>query len=86
MVEFEKSRLVHIAEFDGLREVHGKALILAEKGYSHSGIAKQLDVGSSTARNYLDELQEVFGDDVILSEPKEPHEETYPDEGGVTDY
>lgn len=85
-MEYDRSRLVHIADFDGLREVHGKALYLAEAGFSHSGIAKELDVGDTTAKGYLEDLQEVFGDDVILSKPKEKAEETWPDESGVTDY
>lgn len=86
-MEYDRSRLVHIASFDGLREIHGKALYLAEEGYSHSGIAKQLDVTDSTARKYLDELQEVFGENVIESKPQHfDWSETWPDESGVTDY
>lgn len=85
-MDYDKSRVAHIASFDGLREVHGKALILAQEGYSHSGVAKELDVGDSTAKSYLSDLQEMFGDDVIMCKPKEPHEETWPDESGVTDY
>lgn len=44
-----------------LRDVEQRAMVLAQKGYSHHGIAKQLDVTSATAKKYLDTIEEVKG-------------------------
>lgn len=87
-MEYDYDRVAYIGTIDGLRKKHGKALELAEAGYSHSGIAKKLDVTASTARGYLDDLQDMFGENVIESKPKsEDYPETYPDaDGGVTGY
>lgn len=86
-MEYDKARVQHIASFDGLREVHGKALILSEAGYSRYGIAEKLSVTDTTARKYMDELQEVFGFLVLESEPKTTRFlETYPEKGTVQDY
>lgn len=57
-----------------------KALILAELGYSHSGIASKLDVTSGTAKKYLRRLEEQIGEGVTESLPKSHRFKTFPDD------
>jgi hypothetical protein len=55
------------------------ALIVSENGYSHSGIASLLDVTSSTAKGYLDDLTDAYGLSVIESHPKsDPNDALWP--------
>lgn len=87
-MDYDRDRIAYIGTLDGLRKIHGKALILAEAGYSHSGIANKLDVNETTARKYLDDLQDKFGKNVIECKPKsETFPETHPEtDTGVTGY
>ena len=61
-----------------LSENNAKALLLAEIGYSHSGIAKRLDVTESTAKKYLDTLEEKIGKHVTETLPKSVRYPTFP--------
>lgn len=44
----------------GLREKVAEAVAWSELGYSASGIAKQMDVGDTTAAKYLSDARELF--------------------------
>lgn len=44
-----------------LRDVEKEAMRLAQKGFSHHGIAKRLDVTDGTAKKYLNTIEEVKG-------------------------
>lgn len=44
-----------------MRDALQKAMRLAQEGYSHSGIAKEMDVTDSTAKKYLDEIEDLKG-------------------------
>lgn len=61
-----------------LSENNAKALILSELGYSHSGIASRLGVTDSTARKYLDTLEDEIGDRVTQALPKDIRYATFP--------
>lgn len=44
-----------------MRDALQTAMKLSKEGYSHSGIAKQMDVTDSTARKYLRQIEEQKG-------------------------
>lgn len=44
-----------------LRDVEKEAMRLAQRGYSHLGVAKKLDVTESTAKKYFDTIEEERG-------------------------
>ena len=53
-----------------------RTLILSEKGYSSSGIAGQIGVTESTAKNYLDQIESEFGKSAVFAlrpEKKNPN-------------
>lgn len=80
-IPFDKERYDHLTDEVGLYWRRAAALILSECGYSHSGIGNKLDVTSSTASGYLDDLEEQFGPEAIDSHPKHsPLEQLWPDE------
>lgn len=66
------------ANYD-LSENNAKALILAELGFSHSGIASKLGVTDSTARKYLRQLESEIGEYVTQTLPKPVRYPTFPD-------
>lgn len=47
-----------------------QALKLYQRGYSHSGVASELDVTESTAKKYLRQLKDHFGQEALM-EPTE---------------
>ena len=61
-----------------LSENNAKALILAELGYSHSGIAKCLNVTENTAKKYLATLEKEIGKRVTETMPKSVRYPTFP--------
>lgn len=69
-IKFDSGRYGYLINQKGLNWRTAAALILAEAGYSHSGIANFLDVADSTAKGYLSELSDDFGEDCIESHPK----------------
>lgn len=44
-----------------MRDALQTAMRLAQDGYSHSGIANEMGVTASTARKYLDQIEEKKG-------------------------
>lgn len=80
-IDFDRERFDHLVDEVGVFYRRAGALILTEHGYSHSGIAKQLDVTNSTAKGYLDDLDEELGELVTQSKPKpKKYPELYPSE------
>lgn len=69
-VDFDRKRFDHLVDTVGVFYRRAGALILTEHGYSHSGIAKQLDVTDSTAKGYLDDLEDELGEWVTQCKPK----------------
>ena len=61
-----------------LTRKNAAALVVAECGYSASGIAAALDVTEQTARRYLETLEERIGEGVTESVPKSVRHPTYP--------
>jgi predicted transcriptional regulator len=66
-------------EYD-LSKRNAQALILAELGYSASGISGELDVTEGTARKYLSRLEERIGEGVTETLPKGHRYNTFPDD------
>jgi predicted transcriptional regulator len=79
-------RVEWLTENYDLSTNNAKALLLAEIGFSHSGIAKQLGVTEGTARKYLRNLKEIFGDGVIETVPKRNRYPTYPGDTPLGEY
>lgn len=78
-IDFDRKRFDHLVDEVGVFFRRAGALILTEQGYSHSGIATQLEVNDSTAKGYLDELDEELGELVTQSKPKpKKYPELYP--------
>lgn len=44
-----------------MRDALQEAMKLAQEGYSHSGIAKEMDVTDQTAKKYLRQIEEKKG-------------------------
>jgi len=74
-----RERIDFLTENYDLSERNAKALILAELGFSHSGIASKLGVTKSTARKYLRQLEDEIGEYVTQSLPKPVKYATFPD-------
>jgi len=55
-----------------------KALLLAEIGFSHNGIAKKLGVTEGTARGYVRTLERTIGEGVTETLPKTVRHPTFP--------
>jgi hypothetical protein len=55
-----------------------KALLLAEMGFSHSGIASKLNVTEGTARGYIRTLESTIGEGVTETLPKDVRYPTFP--------
>lgn len=68
-VEFDPERYEHLVNEVGIHYRRAAALILAEHGYSHTGIARILDVNDSTGKNYLKQLKNEHGENAVLSKP-----------------
>lgn len=73
-----QERIDFLTEKYSLSEKNAQALILAELGFSHSGIASKLDVTDSTARKYLRTLESEIGEYVTQSLPKPVRYPTFP--------
>lgn len=73
-----KERVAFLVTAYSLSENNAKALLLAEFGYSSSGIAQVLDVSESTAKGYLKTLEECIGEGVTESLPKSRRYPTFP--------
>jgi hypothetical protein len=71
-------RVEWLTEQYDLSRKNAQALILAELGFSHSGIASSLDVANSTARKYLKNLEDEIGEYVTQSLPKPVRYPTFP--------
>lgn len=79
-VDFDRERFDHLVDTLDVYHRRAGALILTEHGYSHSGIAQQLGVADTTAKNYLEDLEEKLGELVTQSKPKHSkNPELYPD-------
>jgi len=77
-VSTKDERVEYLTETYDLSRKNALALYLAEMGYSHSGIAKALDVTTGTARSYLRRLEDRIGERVTESVPKSVRYPTYP--------
>lgn len=71
-------RIDWLQETYDLSRKNAAALLVAECGYSASGIASALDVTEQTARNYLETLESRIGKGVTESVPKSVRYPTYP--------
>jgi hypothetical protein len=78
-VSTNKERVEFLTEHYDLSTNNAKALLLAEMGFSHSGIAKHLDVTRSTAKGYLRNLENEIGPEVTQTVPKPVNYATHPD-------
>lgn len=80
-IDFDPDRFNHLVDEVGVFYRRAGALVLTEHGYSHTGIAKQLEVTDSTAKGYLDDLDDELGELVTQSKPKpKKYPELYPSE------
>jgi|APHM01.1.fsa_nt_gi hypothetical protein len=64
--------------YEQVNENCAKALILTEIGFSSSGIATKLGVTDSTAKKYLNRLEDDIGEYVTQALPKPVRYPTYP--------
>ena len=48
-----------------MRDALQRAMRLAQDGYSHSGIAKEMDVTESTAKKYLNQIEDLKGTEAL---------------------
>jgi len=48
-----------------MRDALQRAMRLAQNGYSHSGIAKEMDVTESTAKKYLNQIEDLKGTEAL---------------------
>lgn len=82
MSEFESTtneeRVKFLTEQYELTGNAAKALLLAEVGFSASGIAKRLGVTEGTARKYLNQLENRIGPRVTETLPKSVKYATFP--------
>lgn len=69
-VDFDKERYDYLNNKKDIYYMRIAALFLSEAGYSHSGIANELDVTESTSKGYLTDLKERFGKNAIESKPQ----------------
>jgi len=77
-VSTNQERVKFLTEHYDLSTNNAKALLLAEMGFSHSGIAKHLGVTSSTAKGYLRNLESEIGPEVTQTVPKPVNYATHP--------
>lgn len=68
-IDFNSERYEYLVEEVGIHFRRAAALILAEHGYSHTGIAEILDVNDSTGKKYLKQLKNEHGENAVLSKP-----------------
>jgi predicted transcriptional regulator len=73
-----RERIAWLTENYDLSKKNAEALILAELGFSHSGIASKLGVTDSTARKYLRKLESEIGEYVTQTLPKPVRYPTFP--------
>ena len=74
-----QERVEWLTDNYNLSERNAKALLLAELGYSHSGIANALDVTESTAKKYLRKLEKEIGEGVTATvSDSKPRYATFP--------
>jgi hypothetical protein len=79
-VKFDINRFEHLSETVDIYWRRAGAIVLAENGYSSSGMSQLLDVTESTCSGYLDDITEEFGDGAIETHPQsEPVDELWPD-------
>lgn len=78
-VEFNRTRFDYLVDDEGMYWRRAAALFLTEQGYSHSGMAKMLDVTDSTAKGYLEDIEEEYGELATQAKPKpEKNERLWP--------
>lgn len=77
-VTHPRARIEWLTENYDLTERNAEALILAELGFSHSGIASKLGVTQGTARKYLKNLENEIGEYVTQTFPKPVRYATFP--------
>ena len=76
-----EDRIDYLTTHYDLSTRNAKALIVAEMGYSHSAIARVLDVTEGTAKKYLRRLEDRIGEGVTESLPKSGRFKTFPQDG-----
>lgn len=57
----------YLQRVHGLREPKAQALAYRWQGYSHSGIARKVDTTEATVLKYMDEIEEEYGSEAILT-------------------
>lgn len=57
----------YLVRVHGFREPKARALAYRWQGYSHSGIARRIDTTEATVLKYLDEIEEEYGPEAILT-------------------
>lgn len=75
-----KERVTFLQDEYDLSKRNAQALILAELGYSASGISGELDVTEGTAKKYLSRLEKRVGQGVTETLPKGHRYNTFPDD------
>ncbi len=78
IVSSPKERVDWLTDTYDITNNCAKALLLAEVGFSHSGIAKRLSVTEGTARKYLRTLEKKIGEGVTETVPKSGSYATHP--------
>jgi hypothetical protein len=80
MIDFSTTteRVAFLTENYDINENCAKALILSEMGFSSNGIAKVLQVTTSTSRKYLKQLENEIGENVTEALPKSVRYPTFP--------
>ena len=77
-VSTNAERIDFLTENYDLSRKNAAALLLAEMGYSHSGIATRLGVTAGTAKKYLATLDSEIGKRVTETVPKSIRYPTFP--------
>lgn len=77
-VSTNEERINFLTENYDLSRKNALALLLAEMGFSHSGIATKLSVKAGTAKKYLATLESEIGEGVTETVPKSVRYPTYP--------
>jgi predicted transcriptional regulator len=75
-----KERVTFLQDEYDLSERNAQALILAELGYSASGISSELGVTEGTASKYISRLEERIGKGVTETLPKSHRYNTFPED------
>lgn len=68
--DYVKKRGEYLRRVTDFREPIPQALAYREIGYSHSGIARELDTTESTVEKWMEEIAEEYGEETIETRPQ----------------